>query len=228
MRLTPYNQSRPDAHPAREQNLFISISKHLHCLKDQTLKYQSTPIDPRIPGKSLLVRLILLDVDTGVFYGEFQENDDADLLGFLARAWSDKADHPMRGFPDVLNLPRAINSSTVYIEALHYIQAAAPLDFGEMPSGFKAGIHAVKQFEKQVIETMWLDGQPIALGVAQALSASHSKMACWGARSWNDAWSQVPSLTPDILAHFDAAYDPVGAWRKDRYEHVLNNDFHNL
>lgn len=59
------NHWRTEARPAREQNLFVALLKHLYYLKDGTLKYQRKALDPRLQDKALLMRLVLLDTDTG-------------------------------------------------------------------------------------------------------------------------------------------------------------------
>lgn len=95
--------------PCREQNLLISHSKHLYLTRDETLHYQKKPIDPRLPGaKTLLTRLVLLDVDTGTVYGEIHaEKTATDIVGFLARAWHRKPAHPMHGRPECLNVAKS-------------------------------------------------------------------------------------------------------------------------
>jgi len=77
----------------REHSLFVSQSRYLYCLKDGTLKYQRKPIDPRVPGKALLMRLVLLDSDSGILYGEYHGQAEVDLLGFIARAASNSFSH---------------------------------------------------------------------------------------------------------------------------------------
>lgn len=218
------NHWRKDAGPARMQNLFISLSKHLYCLKDGTLRYQQRELDPRLPGKALLMRLVLLDTDTGTLYGEYQEREDVDLMGFLARAWAKKPQHPMRGLPYLLNVPRIVHSTPSLLEDVQDIWDITHVNIGELPSGFSAGIHAVKEFERAMDSQLWLgtDGPHPDLAIAQACSALLSAVASNSlSHTWKQAWAEIAAPAPEILARIDACYEPSGAWRTGPFRAVL-------
>lgn len=220
------NHWREGAGPAREQNLFVSLSKHLYCLKDGTLKYQQKALDPRLPGKTLLLRLVLLDTDTGTLYGELHERENVDLVGFLARAWVKKPQHPMHGLPYLLNVPRVVHSTQPLLEAVQDIWQITKVNIGEMPAGFAAGVHAVREFERVSEESLlWrFDDKPTPnLEIAQACSALLSTMASNSlAHTWEQAWAQIAPVAPEILAQIDACYEPAGAWRNGPFRLVLD------
>ncbi len=207
------------ARPAREQNLFIGFCKHLYCLRNGRLKYQSKPLDPRIQGKVLIRRFVLLDVDTGTVYGEcHSQEDQIDLLGFLARAWSKKFMHPMRGIPEILNVPQIAHSTWQCRAALDVIAEMTQIEIGTLRGGVSAGVHAVRQFDEQVLSLFWRrDGGewvPPKLTAAQAcsglLSASASSLE---SLAWEKRWQNVEEMPESILAKIDTCYLPPGAWR---------------
>lgn len=219
----------PAAGPGREQNLFIGISKHIYRLKSGALKYQSKALDPRIPGKDLITRFVLLDVDTGTVYGECHGPETCkDLVGFLARAWSKKHDHPMRGIPATLNVPKLVWKDDEYARDITLIREAAgtgDMYIGDLPSGFAAGVHAVRQFEKAVASLFWRvkDSSKADLLLAQICSAILSAEASDSfAGSWKAKWDAVAPPPSEFFEAIDGYYKPPGAWRLPPFDIVLN------
>jgi hypothetical protein len=216
-----------NARPGREQNLLIGLSKHLYFLKDGTLKYQEKAIDPRVSGnKTLLLRFVLLDVDTGAIYGECHTQDEADLAGFLARAWSVKPRHPMRGIPELLNIPKIVSSTPEYSSDIELFQRLTGLNIGALPSGFAAGVHAVKAFEKEVESLSWsfrLKTVP-NLHVVQACSGVMSALCCASMPEiWRQRWGSIPAPTKEFFAAVDALYEQPGGWRFGAFRSVLED-----
>lgn len=215
------------AGPGREQNLFVSVSKHLYLLKDGSLKYQQKELDARTAGaRELLTRLVLLDVDTGTLYGEMHTaSTSKDLAGFLARAWSVKADHPMRGLPAHLNVPKVVRAEERYRNDLDQLCSAGNIVIGDLPGGFAAGVHAVKQFEKTVESLFWRSGDKLSpdLYMVQvcsgALSAEASNSMSY---RWKDRWAAVSAPPPVFFDRVDALYQQPGNWRQGPFELVLN------
>ena len=220
-----YAHYRAGARPAREQNLFISLSKHHYCLSDGTLKYQNKPIDPRIPGKRLITRFVLLDVDTGTVYGECHtEEGGKDIAGFLARAWAKKPDHPMRGIPSILNVPLVALKDPDYRQDLDLLVNLTGLSIGELPAGFAGGIHAVKAFDKAVDSLFWLskDKKPNLLS-AQACSALLSAEASNSfSHTWNQQWEAIQPPPDSFFSAIDSLYKEPGEWRLSPFDNVLN------
>ncbi|MFC5511152.1 hypothetical protein ACFPOU_08425 [Massilia jejuensis] len=182
-----FNHYQNGRGPGREQNLFISQSKHLYLTKAGYLRRQEKAIDARLAGaKRILTRLAVLDVDTGSVYGEYHEQDsEKDLIGFLARAWSKKALHPMRGVPLVLNVPAIALKDQTYREDLTFAIRNTALRIGELPSGFSAGVHALKQLERCVESLMYRsEGREVDLYAMHAtagivsIEASNSLAIC--------------------------------------------------
>lgn len=215
-----------NARPCREQNLFINLSKHLYCLNDGTLKYQKKSLDPRIPGKKLITRFVLLDVDTGYVYGECHDHEnDEDLAGFLARAWIKKPLHAMHGIPSVLNVPSIALKNERYHSDLDLIARSTGLTLGDLPSGFAAGVHAVKQFEAAVETLLWAGRgrEPASLYIAQACSGVLSAQASSTmSHLWEDRWNEVPVAPDHFFAEVDALYKEPGAWREAPFSFVLD------
>ena len=209
----------------REQNLLISTSKHLYLTKSGFLRRQQKPIDPRLPGnKILLKRLVILDVDTGTVYGEMHlDADDPDLIGFLARAWSRKTLHPMRGFPRHLNVPKVVMENPLMRGDLSLLQQEGGFTIAPLPAGFAAGIHAVKQFELETESMVWSIEVEAHMELIQAVSAVISRQAS-SAMSFfcENAWDAVQAPDQAFTTWVDGQYKKIGAWRHGSYELVLD------
>jgi hypothetical protein len=212
-----------ERYPTREQNLFISLSKHLYLVNDGSLRSQSKELDPRTAGtKQLLRRYVILDADTGVLYGEYHlADDDVDVVGFLARAWHKKAQHPMRGFPQVLNIPKSLNSAAA--DEIMELCRGYPFEVGYLQGGFGAGIHAVRQFERQVESLIsWRGSQP-ELWTIQRLSALISVQASNStSHAWTKEWEKVAEIPDEFFRFVDTHYTEDGAWRGEPFDVVLN------
>jgi len=229
MNNTFYSDSRSSAGPNREQNLLIGISKHLYFLKDGSLKYQQKIIDERLPGnKRLITRFVLLDVDTGTVYGECHEASAAkDLIGFLARAWAKKPNHPMRGFPGILNTPKIVRTDSQYAADVDFVLRHSNLQIGDLPSGFTAGIHAVKQFDTEVKSLIWgtvvRDMPPPDIFMVQACSALVSANASnFFSYTWQEKWNAIEQPSQSFFDAVDKLYESIGAWRDGPYDLILN------
>lgn len=210
--------------PAREQNLLISKSKHLYLTKAGLLRYQQKAIDPRLAGtKTLLERLVLLDVDTGVVYCEMHPADEAtDILGFLARAWSVKPDHPMRGFPQQLNVPKAAIADPAIAPDLRTLASWGAFELAALPAGFAAGIHAVKKFENEMMYLTYRSDQ-IGIYTVNKLSALIScQVSTAMAHFSKEAWASVLAPDASFTQMIDEQYDPPAGWRLDEFAAVLN------
>lgn len=216
--------SLPKRRPCREQNLLISTSKHLYLTKNDFLRHQQKPIDPRVPGsKTLLTRLVLLDVDTGSIYGEMQCTGNEDLLGFLARAWSIKPLHPMHGIPTQLNIPKSATDDEDMIKDLRLLASGFHFNLAPLPTGFSAGIHAVKQFEIEVQCLLSEVDQDVTFDLITACAAIISHRASSGLSfSYEHAWNSVPAPDGQFTAFIDAQYKQPGSWRLGAHELVLS------
>jgi len=224
-----FSMYNKDAKPTRQQNLFISKSKHLYCLEDGSLKYQAKALDPRIGNKNLITRMVLLDTDTGTVYGECHLDDSAkDLIGFLARAWSIKKDHPMRGLPSLLNIPKIVITDEDYRSDITVLlNITDSIWIGDMPSGFEAGVHAVKQFEKNIESLMRMSNSNknnrINILTVQACSALVSvQSSSSDSFFWNEKWREINPPDKAFLKSIDNIYESNGAWRKYPFDKILS------
>ena len=212
--------------PGREQNLFIGPMKHLYVRKDGTLKTQAKALDPRIPGKTLITRFVLLDADTGSVYGECHTDESKhDLAGFLARAWFVKPDHPMHGIPKRLNVPQLVRKDDNYHGDIERIVQLTGLHLGALPSGFAGGVHAVKQFDEQIRSLMWGSGLinfDATLEMAQACSAGVSnRIRPWYSGNLEARWEVIPPAPESFFAAIDKLYQKPGEWRRGAFKLVL-------
>lgn len=221
-----FNRHDPNRAPGREQNLFVSPSKHLFLSVDGRLKYQKKELDPRLPGKrGLLQRFVLLDVDTGTVYGELHElAGPRNLAGFLARAWHSKPDNLMRGLPIRLNVPQVVWDDADYRSDLHSLCEWGGFEVGSLPGGFAAGVHAVKQFEKAVESLFWRASEagPPDISMVRALSAALSSEASNSmSYLWKEKWLAVQPPPDEFFRKIDGMYQTPGGWRLGDYKIVL-------
>jgi hypothetical protein len=210
--------------PGREQNLLISDSRHLYLLKDGTLRYQQKELDARTAGaRTLITRYVLLDVDTGVVYGECRPAGDKDLAGFLARAWHVKPDHPMQGLPEQLNIPQLVREDSDYWADMRRLVAWGGFRLDALPGGFAAGIHAVKRFEQRVESTLHYGPDPgVDIDIVQRMSALiSSTVGDYFSRTWTDRWRERPPAPPEFFSKIDALYTEPGGWRRGEFAGVL-------
>lgn len=218
-------KSSNGAGPGREQNLLIGTSKHLYLTQGGQLRSQQKAIDPRLPGKKqLLTRFVLLDVDTGTLYGEyFGDYLKPDLAGFLARAWAVKSKHPMRGVPKKLNVPKIALSDEEYRSDLHTLKNVAAFEIGQLPSGFSAGTHAIREYDRQVSSLFWRANDPITITAVHALSAILGRDASSGMSAiWEEAWQAVPAPPAVFFDVVDNLYTEIGAWRLGESKLILD------
>lgn len=203
----------------------IGLSKHLYRLTGGGIRYQKKGLDPRIPGKEILTRFVLLDVDTGAFYGELHGDDTKDdLAGFLTRAWARKADHFMHGLPEILNIPSMARKNQSYFNDIEFVAKHGGIVLGELPSGFSAGIHAVRLFENQVEQ--YLDypdsGKRIPLEFIQSCSAAISNNASISAFMWRETWDKVPDPPASFADAINRLYKHPNGWKEAPFDLVID------
>lgn len=214
--------------PNRSQNVLITSCKHLHLLKNDRLRYQRKPLDPRTSGnKRLLHMLMAIDRDTRVYYGEVHTQETfKDIAGFLTRAWSRKYLHPMWGVPHEVNLPRLAYEDKDIHSDIFDMAEYCQFYQGRLPGGFNAGIHSLRIFEDRLLSAGWdRDGEPreITLDMAQALSGvcTAQSGSIWSA-AWDDPELCIRPLPQIWLDHIDELYKPAGGWREGNWDLVLN------
>lgn len=209
--------------PNREHTLSISVSKHLYLTKAGALRWQQKDLDPRLAGtKTLLTRLLIQDVSTGVFYAELHEPDDADdLLGFLGRAWVRKQFHPMHGVPGKLNLPAIANTHEPYVTDLHALQVVVKLDFGDASYGYQGVSRAAGTFDRRV-SYLPERGSDLLIETVQRLSSIVSAQACRAAHSEShQAWATIKPMPNSLTDFLDGIYQEHAGWRTGRWEDVV-------
>jgi len=210
----------------REQNLLVSLSKHYYLQKYERIAYRKKPIDPRVPGeRTPLRRIAVLDVDTGVFYGEFHHTEESiDLIGFLARAWHTKVHNPMRGFPRQLNIPRAMFVDAELHSQLRWLQPRAEsFSLSTLPSGFQAGAHVAKGLESELQSSISMTDDKLNLFYAQMMADIMSAQASNTGIAYTKAeWLAIPPPPSSFFAEIDSQYpDCPGFWRQDQFAIVL-------
>lgn len=208
--------------PNAEQNLLVSPCKHLYFTNGQEVKYQQKVIDPlRAGNKHLLTRLLVLDTNTRAFYGELHPTDDVDVLGFLARAWVQKPDHFMHGFPTVLNLPRAVLDNERHMDDIRFLRQLLGFHLDQLPSGFKAGARQLGMFEQEISYSAGRKGRQLLLWAVQAISALVSfKTSLSNAWESRGAWGKVEPLPAPFWDAVDNQYTNNG-WREEQWKSVV-------
>jgi hypothetical protein len=213
--------------PNRAQHLVVSDSKHLFFYeKDEVIRYQKKDLDQRTCGtRQMVTRVIAIDEDTGVLYGElWPREDQLDLVGFLARAWARKDSHPMRGFPSIIYAPsRVLEDKRLSEEAL-WCASIGGSEVRPALGGFGPATVAAREYERRLQCAGAGDGEFVLR--AAHLAAQHiSYLACANAASaFAKQWADVAGPPMDALQRFDGAYDERGAWRMDDFERGIVTD----
>lgn len=221
-----FSEFNPPYRPNREQNLLVGYCKHWFRTRDGALKYQKKVLDPRLAaGRELIKRLVVMDVDTGIYYGELHGTETAsDVTGFLARAWSVKADHPLRGVPSQLNVSSAERKASGTWEQLCSLSEALSLKVGRLPSGFTAGAHAAKGIEAEIESVSFALGEkPLTIWTLQAMASLLSaKASCQSIFSFGHSYESVPGLPAAFATLLDQRSPPLGDWRSGPFKAALD------
>lgn len=144
-------------YPNYIHQLFVTPSKHLYVLKDRRLKWQDKAMEVQLDkvedaDKEHVVHYIVADHTSAAFYAELRTSKT--LISpseFLTRAWAKKPDFFFHGLPEQLIVPAAVSNKypeiNDWLEHLH-VGLVPP------PSGFYAGVHQVRNWEKDVANTV--------------------------------------------------------------------------
>jgi len=209
--------------PNREHTVSIGVSAHLYLKRSGGLRWQARVLDPRLDARrKRLARLHIRDVGTGVFYAELHEfGSNVDLLGFLARAWSTKAWHPMRGLPGHLNLPALATSDARLVGDLRALELVTNISTRVDHVDCKGNVRSEEAFDRQM-GLLPTRGEPFLLGTAQELSARVSNQVCHAecVESMAD-WSLVSEMPPAFRDFMDGLYREHGAWRSGPWASVV-------
>lgn len=211
--------------PNRVQHLVVSDSKHFYFREtDQVLGYQKKELDPRTCGnRKMLTRQIVIDEDTGVLYGELTPCHDVDLLGFLARAWAAKKDHPMRGFPASIHVPRNVLKTEQLAADLRWMAALGGVTVSSATGGFGPPTVAAREYERELLNLL-RDGRS-TLSTADAAASVISLLACCNAATaFREAWRAVQPMDPATIRRIDDEYTTPACWRSNLFSFVLGPD----
>lgn len=213
--------------PNRAQHLVVSDSKHLFFYeKDEVIRYQKKDLDHRTSGtRQMVTRLIAIDEDTGVLYGELWPRDESlDLVGFLARAWARKEKHPLRGFPSTIYVPSRVLDDKRLSEEVSWCASIAGALIRPAPGGFGAATVAAREYERRLQYAGAGDGK-FVLRAAHMAAQEISYLACGNAASmFGKQWQEVSGPPADAIGKFDAAYEERGAWRMDDFARFIVAD----
>ncbi len=144
-------------YPNYIHQLFITPSKHLYALKDRRLKWQDKAMEVKLDkieeaDKEHAVHYIVADHTSAAFYAELRTSKTLMTPSeFLTRAWKEKPDFFFHGIPEYMIVPTAVSNK--YPEIVGWLEQ---LDVGLVPpsSGFQAGIHQVRNWEKDVANSI--------------------------------------------------------------------------
>ena len=211
--------------PNRAHHLLISDSKHLYYRdSDEVICHQKKELDPRTCGhRKMLTRTIVIDEDTGLFYGEMNpREDEIDLVGFLARAWAAKTDHPMRGFPSTLYAPSSVLKNEQLKGDLAWLSKQGGFAIHPAPSGFGPSAVAARGYESSVV-SMGVHAGKAVLRVldmaAHLISLVGSGKASYG---FKEAWQATAPIDAATMRLIDGLYKTPGSWRSGDFSFVLS------
>jgi hypothetical protein len=143
-------------HRNQVHQFFVAPSKHLYRTSTGELKSQDKEIESKLATvesnkKDILIHYVVADHFSSVLYGEsYSSRDFPSPSDFLTRAWSQKEHTLFCGLPDMLTLPKDVEIRWPELRKFaedREIHVIAPT------SGFHAGIHHVKKWEKEIL--MW-------------------------------------------------------------------------
>jgi len=138
-------------HPNFAHQLFVTPSKHIHVLKDGRLKWQSKAMEVKLQGianadREHVVYFLLADHCSAAFYAEVHScRRLPSVKDFLGRAWRKKEDHFFHGLPVVAVVPKTVTQLEPDVGA--FIESCG-IEQVEPESGFQAGVHQIRNFEK--------------------------------------------------------------------------------
>jgi hypothetical protein len=144
-------------YPNYIHQLFITPSKHLYALKDRRLKWQDKAMEVRLDkieeaGKEHVVHYIVADHTSAAFYAELRTNKTLMTpMEFLTRAWKEKTDFFFHGVPEHVIVPTAVLNR--YPEVHGWLKQLG-VSLVPPSSGFQAGIHQVRNWEKDVANSI--------------------------------------------------------------------------
>lgn len=145
-------QYRTD-YPNQVHLLAVSVSKHWWISKDGILKYQKKPFEVSLKSvdsssKTHVVFFGLRDHCSGVLYCEVASADEVTpLADFLFRAWSPKADLSFRGMPELLGVPKTVQSAFPGVTS---VLEPLGVSLADVTSGFQGGAGMTKPAEQWI------------------------------------------------------------------------------
>lgn len=145
-----YRQYRSD-YSNQIPQFIVSISRHLHVTAGGKLKYQKKPFDARLGKQATFTRrhvvnFLIRDHFSGLFYAEITDIDNVySACEFLHRAWSESADHPLYGVPDMMTLPK--NVRAVWPDLAAFLEEEASINLVDVTSGFQGGVRDIRTWE---------------------------------------------------------------------------------
>lgn len=144
-------------YPNYIHQLFITPSKHIYVLKDRRLKWQDKAMDVKLDklegvSKEHIVHYIVADHNSAAFYAELRTSETlVTPVEFLTRAWKMKPDFFFHGIPEHLIVPTAVSNK--YPEVDDWLEKLG-VSLVPPSSGFQAGIHQVRNWEKEVANSI--------------------------------------------------------------------------
>lgn len=143
-------------HPNYAHQLFVTPSKHVHVLKDGRLKWQSKAMEVRLQGiasadREHVVYFLLADHCSAAFYAEVHSSRRLpSAKDFLLRAWGKKDDHFFHGLPRVIVVPKTVTDTEP--DVIPFVESF-DVEPVEPASGFQAGVHQIRNFEKSFVNS---------------------------------------------------------------------------
>ena len=176
MRKSIVYLSYSSPHPNYAHQLFVTPSKHVYILKDGRFKWQSKAMDAKLDGiadaeKEHVVYYLLADHYSAALYAEIHSSRQLPhAKDFLLRAWKEKREHFFHGLPRVIMAPKILTKIEPELVSFIEEHGISPV---EPTSGFQAGVHQIRNFEKSFVSSCY--SNPLAT-IAQASSLAEQAM----------------------------------------------------
>lgn len=211
--------------PNRQHALLVFHPQYMYCAPDGIFKIQRNKLNPQSPrNKNRLLRfVILLDIDTGLYYGEVHcSRYQMDLACFLARAWSKKdGSNPFWGMPNSLLLTREIFRNPEDMEVLNDLLLHVQIPIG----GIESDISLVRECHQQFNSKFY--GYIKEFGKSFSIWDACSLAPCWTTYSEpvSRIWAACSNIEPptQVIEYVEALYGGPD-WRSFPFHRLITKN----
>lgn len=193
-------------YPNEVHQLIVSVSKHMHVLKNGQMRYQNKPMEAVLANcmdspKDHVVHYLIRDHFSGAMYAEVSRSSSLMALQeFLHRAWAPKEDYEFCGMPEAITIPNTVLTAFPRTERL---MDRLGIEVIKATSGFQAGVRDLKTWEDYLCFTF----------LRRADEASFEFIR-----------AEAPKLSAKISRGYDEGSSKILKWKTPVKEVVLPPD----